>query len=273
MRHYIMMLGLRIKQSVSGTFLCFPFKCFINDWQQMEYTQSRVARNVLSPFHYWERRGWGRGVMEREKLSRKIVWILKKRKSKFKLTEVCREHSLNAKASLHPEKQLHQADPFLPSTLSTHTLSSEALIYKHCLTVKFMPGTKPLQGNHQNPPHQGIFFHHAKQALHERKLKTSVPDALLQAWYAFPLLSCQNSLRLLSVPCKAPNTHRLQRARWSRAIREPFSHLQHCLATNRCQETFWEEQEALLSNSQKYFPFHLLTCWHLLCFYPQISSP
>lgn len=57
----------------------------------------------------------------------------------------------------HPEKKHHEEDPFLPSTLSTQTLSSEALIYKHHLTAKFMAGTKPLQGNHQNPPHQGIF--------------------------------------------------------------------------------------------------------------------
>lgn len=33
-----MMSSLRIKQSVPSTFLCFPFKSFINDWQHIKYS-------------------------------------------------------------------------------------------------------------------------------------------------------------------------------------------------------------------------------------------
>lgn len=47
--------------------------------------------------------------MERKEESLAGGWFefKKKKKSKFKLTEVSREHNLDAKASLHPEKQLH----------------------------------------------------------------------------------------------------------------------------------------------------------------------
>lgn len=76
MKHYIMMLGLRIKQSVSGTFLCFPFKCFINDWQQMEYSHTEQScSKCAQPFPLLgeERVRKRSDGEEREKLSRKIV--------------------------------------------------------------------------------------------------------------------------------------------------------------------------------------------------------
>lgn len=76
MRHCIMMLGLRIKQSVTGTFLCFPFKCFINDWQHMEHSGTEQScSKCAQPFLLLEeervrKRSDGE---KREKLSRRIV--------------------------------------------------------------------------------------------------------------------------------------------------------------------------------------------------------
>lgn len=35
-RHSLIMLSLRIKQSAPSTFFCFPFKSFVSDWQYIE---------------------------------------------------------------------------------------------------------------------------------------------------------------------------------------------------------------------------------------------
>lgn len=42
-RHRIIMLSLRIKQPVPSTFLCFPFKSFISDWQYIERSGSEQS--------------------------------------------------------------------------------------------------------------------------------------------------------------------------------------------------------------------------------------
>lgn len=46
-----MMLGLRIKQSVPSTFLCFLFKSFINDWQHIKYSgKEQNCSKCAQPF-------------------------------------------------------------------------------------------------------------------------------------------------------------------------------------------------------------------------------
>lgn len=45
-----MMSSLRIKQSVPSTFLCFPFKSFINDWQHTEYSGTEQSGPKCAQF-------------------------------------------------------------------------------------------------------------------------------------------------------------------------------------------------------------------------------
>lgn len=78
MRHCIMISSLRIQQSVPGTFLCFPFKSFINDWQHMDYSgtgQSCSKCAQLFPLLGEERVLLGKrsNGEERGKLSRRTV--------------------------------------------------------------------------------------------------------------------------------------------------------------------------------------------------------
>lgn len=114
--------------------------------------------------------------------------------------------------------------------------------YTHLILRSFNTQTAPhSQAQGQAPnlcwettrihPTRTIFPPRAKQDLSEDKLETSAPAALLQARHAFPLLSCQKGLGLLSVPCKAPHICRFAKGKAAQrrapAFRQSLTQPQH----------------------------------------------
>lgn len=107
----------------------------------------------------------------------------------------------------------------------------------------------------------------AEQHLCEYKLETSVPGIALQAQHTFPLLCCQKSLELLSVPLQSP-AH-LQRGIQPRAVLQPSEGPLHNHGTDLPSTAVGRHlgrNREHCFNYQNHSHFYLLTCRHIVSF-------